>query len=206
MWTWLRQSRSNKTTWKDENHEFTVISMKWNNDRKLRLIWNNIAWLLRNDKIWDQSLFIAWGGGGKSEDFGLNTGKYSRFPLQILFNLSDSPSYLLITFVIPSIGFNLIFFRFLLVLYLYVAFFVISFFIQCVLVPWLQLFAHLVQKIKMAFDRKLTVHRDQQWRDHLSYSLRYLTRYLILCYPLHCSTTPFRCLDFSADGNDSELP
>ena len=38
--------------------------MKWNNDRKLRLIWNNIARLLRNDKIRDQSLFIAGGGGG----------------------------------------------------------------------------------------------------------------------------------------------
>ena len=75
----------------------------------------------------------------------------------------------------------------------------ISFFIQCVLLPWLQLFAHLVQKLKMAFDRKLTVHRDQQWRGHLSYSLRYLTRYLILCFPLYCSTTPFRCLDFSVD-------
>ena len=49
------------------------------------------------------------GGGGKSEDFGLNTVKYSRFPLQILFNLSDSPSYLLITFVIPPIGFTPIF-------------------------------------------------------------------------------------------------
>ena len=47
--------------------------------------------------------------GGKSEDFGLNTVKYSRFPLQILFNLSDSPSYLLITFVIPPIGFTPIF-------------------------------------------------------------------------------------------------
>ena len=83
--------------------------MKWNNDRKLRLIWNNIAWLLRNDKIRDQSLFIAWGGGGGSEYFWLNTVKYSRFPLQILFNLSDSPSYLLITFVIPPIGFTPIF-------------------------------------------------------------------------------------------------
>ena len=101
--------------------------------------------------------------------------------------------------------FSVIFFRFLLVLYLYVAFFVISFFTQGVLVPWLQLFSHLVQKLKMAFEQ-LPVHRDQQGRDHLGYSLRYLTRYLILCYPLHCSTTPFRCLDFSADGNDSELP
>ena len=49
------------------------------------------------------------GVGGKSEDFGLNTVKYSRFPLQILFNLSDSPSYLLITFVIPPTGFTPIF-------------------------------------------------------------------------------------------------
>ena len=44
--------------------------MKWNNDRKLRLIWNNIAWLLRNDKIWDQSLFIAWGGGVEGGEVG----------------------------------------------------------------------------------------------------------------------------------------
>ena len=35
--------------------------------------------------------------------------KYSRSPLQILFNLSDSPSYLLITFVIPPIRFTPIF-------------------------------------------------------------------------------------------------
>ena len=38
--------------------------MKWNNDRKLRLIWNNIAWLLRNDKIRPVIIYRLGGGGG----------------------------------------------------------------------------------------------------------------------------------------------
>ena len=36
-------------------------------------------------------------------------------------------------------------------------------FIQCVLVPWLQLFAHLVQKLDLVYEQ-LTVHRGQQWQ------------------------------------------
>ena len=39
--------------------------------------------------IRDRSLFIAWGG---SEDFGLNTMKFSRSPLPMLFYWSDPPS------------------------------------------------------------------------------------------------------------------
>ena len=45
------------------------------------------------------------GGGGKAGvvggfvDLGLNTVRYSRSHLQMLFNLSDPPSYLFITFV-----------------------------------------------------------------------------------------------------------